>query len=188
MNQIDISPKQPCQIIQTVKDHTNDKKKSYDSQASWLNSQIHPECFFIFISVGFAFFLSILTAHSIILTTIVSEEPQVPQNQTKTMKLHMYFFKLVSLLILLVSVVPGQGRIFEYMPNCHGLEYALDDYINECRHLADAAKDAVDNIGDNFVAQKLVTVYFSIHFVKINGRTVARHEDWEAWSSVKSKS
>lgn len=103
------------------------------------------------------------------------------------MQLHLFFRKLIPLLIVLVSVVPGHGRLFEYMSNCHGLERILDGYINECHHLVDAAKEAVDNIGDNVVAQKLVTAYFSIHFVKVNGRTVARHEDWEAWASVKSK-
>lgn len=97
------------------------------------------------------------------------------------------FWKIVSLLILLFSAVPAYGRLFEYMPNCHGLENDLDHYFKECHHLADAAKDAVDSIGDNVVAQKLVTAYFNIHFVEANGRTVARHEDWQAWENVKSK-
>lgn len=78
--------------------------------------------------------------------------------------------------------------LFEYMPNCAGKEDLLDFHIAEARKLIKAAKHAIDTVGHNIVAQKLVTSYFKIEFMPINGRAVARHKDWAEWARVKSNS
>lgn len=82
----------------------------------------------------------------------------------------------------------NEAMLFEYMPNCAGKESLLDFHIADARKLIKAAKHAIDTVDHNIVAQKLVTSYFKIKFVPVDGRAVARHEDWAEWARVKSNS
>lgn len=81
-----------------------------------------------------------------------------------------------------------ETMLFDYMPNCAGKKGLLDFHIAEARELIKAAKHAIDTVDRNIVAQKLVTSYFKIEFVPVDGRAVARHEDWAEWARVKSNS
>lgn len=98
------------------------------------------------------------------------------------------FWRVVIVLSNFVQVQAyKETMLFDYMPNCAGKEDMLDFHIAEARQLIAAAKHAIDTIDHNVVAQKLVTSYLKIEFVPVNGRAVARHEDWAEWARVKSK-
>ena len=97
------------------------------------------------------------------------------------------FLGLILLLSGLLSCTSAQVHHFDFMPNCAGKEDMLGEHLYESQLLATAAKNAIDNIGHDVVAQKLVTSYFKLEFTVVDGRAVPRHNDWNAWAKVKSK-
>ena len=100
---------------------------------------------------------------------------------------HGLFLGLILLLSGLLSSTSAQIHHFDFMPNCAGKEDMLGEHVYESQLLATAAKHAIDNIGHDVVAQKLVTSYFKVEFTVVDGRAVPRHNDWNAWAKVKSK-
>lgn len=101
------------------------------------------------------------------------------------MSKRLFPWGIVFLLTTLLSSLI-QAKLFKYMDNCAGKEDMLDDHIYECNMLIDAAKHAIDTVAHNVVAQKLITSYFKIQFVMVDGRAVVRHADWSEWALVKS--
>lgn len=97
------------------------------------------------------------------------------------------FLGLILLLSGLLSCTIAQIHNFDFMPNCAGKEDMLGEHLYESQLLATAAKHAIDNIGHDVVAQKLVTSYFKVEFTVVDGRAVPRHNDWNSRAKVKSK-